>query len=412
MRRAVWIGAGTLGAAVVAARWLRPPVARLAPEPPAGRFDPDDPESAERAVRYSREKEWLWLISTIWGLGFGVVSSLVGADSALLRAIDTRARRGLRTPLFVLGWSAVEWAASLPLAFYSGYVVERRYGLTNQSRRAWVGEHAKGLAVGNAISVPALTGFYYIVRRWPRRWWLIISTLALPFTVLLAGLYPVLIAPIFNRYEPLEDPALEDRIRTLTEREGVHVSRVMRMDMSRQTNKANAFFTGIGRSKRIVLADTLLSSFSPEEVEVVAAHELAHQVHHDTWRLVGLAGVTTFAGTYLLDRAFPAVTRWLGSRKGARSLGDVGSLPLVSLMTSVFSLVAMPLANAFVRRVERTADTYALHLTDDPQAFIGTMRQLQRTNLVDPDPPAVVRVLLHSHPTIGERIRWAESQSK
>lgn len=409
-RRALWIGVGVTGIAAMTARWLRPQVLQVVGNAPAAQIDPDDPEAAERAVRYSREREKLWVVSTAWGLGFGTVAVLSGAPAALARTVESRVPRQLRIPGFVLGWSLFEWVTSLPLGYYSGYVVERRYGLTNQTRRGWLVDVLKGLGVGVALNTPVLTGFYYIVRRFRQRWWLVVSTLALPFTTLLSGLYPVLIAPIFNKYEPLNDPELEARIRSLAEREGVHVSRVMRMDMSRQTNKANAFFAGIGRTKRIVLADTLLSRFSPDEVYTVVAHELAHQVHRDTWKLVGLAGVFTFASTWLLDRTFPAAARLMRRDGLTPDLGDVRGLPLLSLLTSVMSLLGMPLANAYVRRIERAADAYALQVTGDPAAFIGAMQQLARTNLVDPDPPAIVRTMLHSHPTIGERIRWAEAQ--
>ncbi len=371
-----------------------------------------DEGASERAVRYSRERVRLWLASTAWNLGFGVAAVSSGAPARLYDAIERRVPTRLQTPAFVLAWSGLEWALGLPLAVYSGYVVERRYGLTKQSPAGWAADAVKGLAVATVLGTPTLTGFYWIVRRWPDRWWIVASVAALPFTVLAAGLYPVLIAPIFNRFEPIEDADLERCIRELAGREGVRVSRVMRMDMSRQTTKANAFFTGIGRTKRIVLGDTLLSSFTPEEVEVVVAHELAHQVHRDNWKLVGMAAVATFAGSYALDRAFSLATRLTSHRTGARELGDVRTLPLVSLISSAFSLAGLPAVNAVVRALERSADRYALRVTRNPRAFIGAMRQLQRTNLVDPDPPAAVRYLLHSHPTISERIRLAESYGK
>lgn len=412
MRRSLLAVVGVASVVTVAGqrRWF--PAPRVVEDGAPLPEDAEEPGAAERAIRYSRERERLWVISTAWGLGFGILSIASGAGSVLWRSVEKGVRPGLRTPTFVLGWSMFEWVCSLPLAFYSGYIVERRYGLTNQTRRAWLLDGLKGLAVGALINIPVLTGFYYLVRRSPRHWWLIASTLALPFTFLLAGLYPVLIAPIFNKYEPLGDQELEARIRSLAGREGVRVSQVMRMDMSRQTNKANAFFTGIGKTKRIVLADTLLSRFSPDEVETVVAHELAHQVHRDTWKLVGFAGASTFAATWLLDRTFARAAPLGGGDRGAPALADPRSLPMLSLMTSALSLLAMPLANAYVRRMERAADAYAVRLTRDPATFISAMKQLASTNLVDPDPPVLVRAMLHSHPTIGERIRWAEKQMR
>ncbi len=373
-------------------------------------FDPNDPEALEKARRYSREQVKLTLLSSAWGLGLGATQIALGTPRSLGRSVDRRVKGRLRTPAFILAWSLQDWLLSLPLSYYSGYIVEKKYGLTNHTPPSWVAERLKGLAVSMALNIPTTTGFLWIVRRYPSRWWLAVSGLALPFTLLMTGLYPVLIAPLFNKYEPIGDPALEERIRALAEGEGVHVSRVLKMDMSRQTSKANAYFAGVGRSKRIVLADTLLEGFSPEEVEVVVAHELGHQVHRDLLKLVALSGLGTFGALYGLHRVFPAVARRTESRTGASSLGDVRAQPVMSLLAGTFGLLVTPLLNAYVRRMERKADAYAVRLTRNPRAFIGSMRGLQRTNLADPDPPVLVRLLLHSHPTIGERVRWAEAQ--
>ena len=387
-------------------------VPKLVREEPTARFDSSDPDALEKAVRYSRLRERLWLISTVWGFALDGVSLASGTPRTLADTIRAVVQPKFQTPVFVLAWSVQDWLLRLPLAYYGGYVVEKRFGLTNQSRRGWLLDSLKGFGVGAAINTPLTTGFLYIARRHPQRWWLIASAIALPITVLFAGLYPVLIAPIFNKYEPLENDALASRVREMSESEGVRVSRVMRMDMSRQTKKANAFFAGVGRSKRIVLADTLIDQFTPEEVETVVAHELAHQVHRDTWKLIGLSGVATVSGAWLLHKVFPAVVRRTRPLTGATTLGDPASLPLVGLVTGVFGLLAMPVVNAYIRRMERSADRYAVQLTRDPESFIGAMRRLQQTNLADPDPPVWVRVLLHSHPSIGERVRWAEKLAK
>lgn len=369
----------------------------------------EDAGSRERAIRYSRERERLWLLSTGADLALGVLALASGAPAALSRAIEDRLPRPLRPPVFVLAWSTQGWIARLPLAWYAGHAVERKYGLSNQSGAAWLRDHVKGFAIGAAINTPLLSGFSSIARRYPHRWWLVVSGLAVPITTLLAGLYPVLIAPRFNSYAPVEDAALAARVRGMAEREGVRVSQVLAMDMSRQTAKANAFFEGVGGTKRIVLADTLLGRFSPEEVEIVVAHELAHQVHRDTWKLIALSGLATVGGTYALHRVFPSLLRRTRRWTGASSLGDPAALPAIELVAGILALAGMPVANALVRRLERDADAYAVRLTGNPHAFVGAMRQLQSANLTDPDPPAWVRLLLSSHPSIGERIRWAEA---
>lgn len=413
VRRVYWAGLSAGVGALLAGRLLKPTLHHFARhDATATNNVPDDLELLDKAVEYSRERERLALVSIGLGLSVNAATVFSGAPAKVFRWVSRWAPASARGSAFTLTWSAIEQAWSLPFAYYAGHVVERKYGLANQTSRGWLGDQAKGFALGAAINLPLTAGFTYVVRRWPRRWWLIVSVAALPVTSLIAGLYPVLIAPIFNRFEPLDDPDLDGRIRALAEREGVCISQVMRMDMSKQTSKANAFFAGIGGTKRIVLADTLLKSFSTEEIEAVVAHELAHQVHRDTWRLVGLAGVGTFGFTYSLNRLLPVVLRRTRGRTGVHSLADSHSMPLVSLLASVFGLATMPLLNAYVRSTERAADRYALRATGNPDGFIGAMRQLQRTNLADPDPPAIVRILMHSHPTIGERIRWAESKKQ
>jgi len=408
MHRGLWTGLAVVGVGTLAARRLRATVPKLVREEPNPRFDASDPEALQKAVRYSRLHERLWLVSTVWGFMLDGVSLASGTPRTLADAIRAVVRPRFQAPAFVLAWSLQEWLLGLPLAYYGGYVIEKRYGLTKQSRRGWFVDHIKGFGVGAVINTPLTTGFLFVAHRYPQRWWIIASAIALPVTVLFAGLYPVLVAPIFNKYETLEDDDLAERVRRMSEAEGVRVSRVMRMDMSRQTSKANAFFAGVGRSKRIVLADTLIDQFTPKEVETVVAHELAHQVHRDTWKLIGLSGIATVSGAWLLHKVFPLIVRRTHSLTSASTLGDPASLPLVGLMTGVFGQLAMPVVNAYIRRVERRADRFAVRLTQDPQAFIGAMRRLQQTNLTDPDPPAWVRVLLHSHPSIGERVRWAE----
>jgi STE24 endopeptidase len=291
-------------------------------------------------------------------------------------------------------------------------VVEHRYGLSNLSRRGWLAEQAKKTAVGMAFEAPLTAVVYATIRRSPRRWWLILSSLALPFTVLLAQLYPVLIAPIFNRFVPVEDAALAGRIRALAERAGVRVADVMQMDMSRQTRKANAFFAGIGPTKRIALGDTLVREFTADEVEVIVAHELGHQIHRDVWKGVALGTAMTLGGAYLLSRLAPPLAYRFANRTGVDSIEDVASMPLMGLLLGAVSTVTMPLANAFSRQlVERPADRYALTLTGRPDAFVSGMERLARLNLADPDPPRLVKLLLHSHPTVAERIRMARQQS-
>ena len=215
---------------------------------------------------------------------------------------------------------ALSWLSSLPVAYFGGHQVERRFGLTKQSTGGWLGDQAKGLLLGVLLQTPLLTAAYAVIRRRPRDWWLIIAGASVPLTVALSNLAPVLLMPLFNRFQPLRDETLAAEC-GLAARGGVRISDVYEMDMSRQSEKPNAMFTGLGNTKRIVLGDTLLAGFSQDEVEAVVAHELGHQVHGDIWRLIGFGAGAGFGVAWLLSRIAPRCGGGLGANRGERDRG-------------------------------------------------------------------------------------------
>jgi STE24 endopeptidase len=335
-----------------------------------------------------------------------------------LRAAGARLRRAaeqavpdprLAAPAYFAATGALSWLTSLPLSYLGGHVVERRYGLTKQGRRGWLADQAKGLIVGLAFQVPLSTGAFAVIRRRPHDWWLILSGATVPLAVLGSNLAPVLILPLFNRFDPLPDRDLAARIKRLADRADVPIADVYRMDMSRQTEKPNAFFTGLGNTKRIVLGDTLVDRFAPEEVEGVVAHELGHQVHGDVWRQIAFAGGLGFAAAYALYRAAPPLIARTAPRTGVRSPGDEASLPLLGLLGVAVGFVVAPLQAAFSRAIERRTDRYALALTGDGDAYAAAMVRLAAQALADPDPPAPVVFFLYSHPPIADRIAAARA---
>ncbi len=366
--------------------------------------------SIERARRYSRTKERLGIFGTLLGLLVGVLFLLSGgARATARRSLPRRGsnlpRRGLFTSLLLAGG----WLAGLPLAYLSGYIVEHRFGLSRQSRAGWFADQLKGQAIGLAFALPVVEGLYWIIGRW-RYWWLIVTVVTIPLTTLIAQLFPILIAPRFNSYTPLDDEELAERLKRLAARTGIEVAGVMTMDMSRRTSKANAFFTGLGPTRRIVLSDTLLEQFSPAEIEVIVAHEIAHQANRDIWRFIGLGGVFTLATSFVTDRVLKsALRRWGNALVGTRSIADIRSLPALSLAFGVANLLLAPLQLAYSRELERRADAFALALTRDPDAFSSAMLRLAETNLADPAPSRLRVWLLYSHPSIAERIARADA---
>lgn len=387
-------------------------VVRLAAAPERTAAPRVSREDLTRARRYNREKEQLYLVGTLLSLVIGALVVFTGTVTRLRAAVQQRVgtRRRLAGDLGTTAlFGLITWLVSLPLSYLNGYVIEHRYGLSNQTRRSWASDHLKGLGISLVFELPVVLGAYAAIRRWPRTWWAIVSAAMIPLTVLLAQLYPVLIAPLFNKYEPLKDNDLAERLKRIAEESGIHVAEVLQMDMSRQTKKANAFFAGLGRTKRIVLADTLLEEFTPEEIEVILAHEIAHQAHRDIWRFIALGSGFTVALSWLVDRLGRGMLARFGRQIGTRQLGDIATMPLLMWLLSLAGLILGPIQNWYSRRIERRADAFALDLTRDPASFGSAMTRLAAVNLADPAPPALVRYLLYSHPPIVERIDHARA---
>ena len=313
----------------------------------------------------------------------------------------------LAAPLYVTAEAIGSWAASLPLGYWGGYRVERAFGLTKQTSEEWAAEQTKSLALSLALQVPITVGAFRVIRSRPNDWWLILSGISVPVMVGLSYIAPTVLMPIFNTFNPLEHAELAERITRLADKANVPIAAVMAMDMSRQSEKPNAFFAGIGSSKRIVLADTLLAKFSDDEVEGVVAHELGHQVHGDMWRFVAAAAVAGTGSAWVLSKIGPRWIRANARQSGVTSIDDVASLPLVQVLLSAGGLAIGPLFAAMSRRIERRTDDFALQLTGDGETYASAMGKLATYSLADPEPPRILVALLASHPPIADRIRAA-----
>ena len=279
-----------------------------------------------------------------------------------------------------------------PLAFWRGWRRERRWGFSTQTAGAWLADRAKGLAVSVVLAAAAWSAAVALARALPG-WWALPAGFALALAVLLLSFVaPVVLEPIFNRFRPLEDEALADRLRVLSERAGVPVREVLVADASRRTTKVNAYVSGIGRTRRVVLFDTLLQAADPGAVQVVVAHELGHRRDGHVAKLTLLA----MAGAAVAVAVLWAV---LGTR-----MGDPRTLPEALLLLLALELVGLAPGAWLSRRFERAADRCSLDLTEEPSAFARAHLELARRNLSDLEPPRLVYLLLFSHPTPPERL--------
>ena len=306
--------------------------------------------------------------------------------------------------LFACSAGVLQSAVTLPLSWFSGYLVEHRFALSNQSLLEWAWERLKGLALGGPIAAGVFCILYFCLGRFGSLWWLPVGIVLTLISVVLVRIAPVLIMPLFYRFTPIVDGTLRERIVRLCESAGVRVEGVFSFNLSKNTRKANAAFTGIGRSRRIILGDTLVNNFSEEEIETVFAHELGHYRfgHIRTGLLTGT--VSTFAGLYLAARLYA----WSAAALHFSSLTDLGALPLLGIWLTLFGLLTSPLGNMISRHHERQADAYAVRTTGNREAFASALRKLSEMNLADPAPHPLVEFMFYSHPPIAKRIRALE----
>lgn len=296
----------------------------------------------------------------------------------------------------------VYWVPVIPLGVLGGFVLERKYGVSVQGLRSWIADAAKGLAIGLGFSVLAVVALYLLLAATPA-WWLYAWVLALGVGVVLAWLGPIVIAPLFYKFEPLADESLAARLRSLAERAGAKVVGVYRMVASAKTTKAFGGLAGIANTRRIILSDTLLSRYTPDEVETVIAHELAHHLHRDVLRLTAAGALASLLGLLAVDRVIVAAVPALALDGPA----DIAGLPLIALTIAAVSAVLGPLLNVLSRRWEADADTFALRMTGNPSAFASTMVKIHDQNLGVADPHPFAELLFHDHPSGRRRVEAA-----
>jgi STE24 endopeptidase len=361
----------------------------------------------DKATRYHRLRRRVAVGDAGLGALFLFVL-LVSGWSAALRSASAQLA-GDTFPgtiaIYVLALAVLYDLLQLPLAFFEGVTLERRYGLSTESTARWWKDHIKGVAIGTALGLAAAEGVWSLIRWNPARWWLAAALGFSLVVVALAQLAPVVLLPLFYEVKPLTRDALAERLRALAERAGTPILGTFEWRLSDRTTKANAALAGLGRTRRILLSDTLLADYSDDEIEVILAHELAHHVHHDIWRGIVFETALIALGFYVSDAV---LTAWSGSF-GATGKSDIAALPLLLLTMGALSIVLMPLRNALSRSHERRADRFALTMTRNLDAFVTAMKRLGAQNLAEEEPSRLVEALFHSHPSISARISAARS---
>ena len=289
-----------------------------------------------------------------------------------------------------------------PLNYYSGFYLEHKYNLSNQTFLKWVLENTKGLLVGLLIGIPILMMFFWILNTFGNLWWLPLTASMFIISVVLAQLVPVLILPLFYKVIPLENEELKERITELGIKAGLKIENVFKFDMSKNTKKANAAFTGLGRTKRILLGDTLLDNYTHDEIETVIAHEMGHYKHKHIIKNLIIGTISSFLTFWLMAYLYDISLIWFGFI----SIYQISALPILALWGTVIGLVQTPITNLISRKFEYEADSYAVNTTDKREAFISTLTKLNEQNLGDKEPHPFVEWYFYSHPSVKKRINF------
>jgi STE24 endopeptidase len=407
--------AASVTAAGVVALASRAPASLRHAEPGRAATDPAlgtdfTEEQVARGRAYSRPGYVGFVVATLLEiLLFAVLAR--GPWSRLVQRVET-IPGGWLVHAAVLGALAalLLWSLTLPLAYMRGYVIEHAWSLSTQSVGGWLSDRARAVLVSSVVSGLTAVAFFAVVRWQPRTWWVWGWLSFSALTAVLVFVWPVAIAPLFNRFTPLQDAALERRVRALARAADVDVDEVLVADASRRTTAENAYVAGVGGTRRLVLYDTLLHAGAEDETLYVVGHELGHEVEHHVERNLFVAAGGLLIGFALLG--------WLGTRgelwswAGAAGVDDLRAIPLLLLIASVITVGALPVQNAISRRFEARADEIALELTGDPATATRVLRRLALTNLADLRPPPAAVAVLYSHPPIPQRIRSAMASGR
>ncbi len=369
-----------------------------------------DPERQKKAKEYARISRRLWLVNLVIGAVYTLAWLVFGWSIALRQWLTSHftflSSPWLLVPAFLVVFGGIYFLINLPLGYYSGFVLPHRFDQSTQTLKGWIIDQLKGMAIGAPLGLIMVELLYLALRATGDLWWLWTAAGLLVFNVLLSNLAPVLIMPVFNKYVPLGDEHkdLADRLLRLAERAHTRVRGVYKFDMSRRTKSANAALTGIGNTRRIILGDTLIDEFTPDEIEAVLAHELGHQVHRDIPILIAFGTLSTLIGFYLASLAM----HWAVATFGFAGVSDIAAFPALGLILGAYGLITSPIDNAVSRWRERLADEYALSATGQNEAFASAFVRLANQNLGEVDPEKWVVFMFYSHPPLRDRIAMAK----
>ena len=381
-----------------------------APSPPPDTGPVAVPAPTEKAMRYYRTGNVVWVADTLLGLLVPALFLFTGL-SARIRDLAHRVGRNwfFTIAIYFVLFSLATWLLTLPWAYYTEFAREHAYGLSNQTLGKWASDTVKGLLVGLVVGVVFIWVPFLLLKKSPRRWWLYTSIAAVPFIVLMLLVAPIWIAPLFNDFGPMKDKGLEKDILALADRAGIEGGRVFEVNKSVDTKAVNAYVSGFGETKRIVLWDTIVAKLDRRELLFVMGHEMGHYVLGHIPKTIAFVSLVILLTLYVAHRTAGWFLSRFRARIGFHSLADVAALPLLLLLTNAFGLVVAPSLMAFSRYQEHQSDRFGLEITRDNHAAATAFVKLQVENLGNPRPGLLYKLWRSSHPPVGERIDFCNT---
>lgn len=363
----------------------------------------------ELSTDFSRIKDFLYFISVplewliyLFVLGFGLSKWFRKASSGLTKFSI------VHTAVFVLLLSFASWVLTFPLRYYS-FTVSKSYNISVQSFHSWMRDGFVDFWISWLLTTIMVAVMYWLIKKYEKKWWVYAWLLSVPFTLFLYFIQPVVIDPLYNKFYPLQDEALKEKILNIADKADIPAENVYEVNMSEKTNALNAYVNGIGSNLRIVLWDTTLNKLSDNQVLFVMAHEMGHYVmNHLYWNLISSI-VLSFLGLWIGSVIYRKWVEKYGKSWGVKGIGDLAALPVLLLIFSLLSFAISPVENAVSRKAERDADLYAIEMTKNPEAAVGAFQQLATVSLSEVNPPKIVKWFLYGHPTMLERIHFLDS---
>ncbi len=368
------------------------------------------PSDTPEARLYNRIRRWLSVADFVVGLLMLIVLLVTGWTGSIRDLAYRAADQSYALAVFFYVGMLLILSKVLGsgLDYYS-FRLEHRYQLSNQKLDSWLWDEFKGWLVGLVLATILVEVLYFTIRQWPQHWWLIAWAIFMGLFIFFAQIAPIVLLPLFYKFEPLEREELKERLVRLSERAGTRVRGIYEWKLSAKSRKANAALTGLGATRRIILADTLLNNYSDDEIEAVLAHELGHHVHKHIPKSIAVQTGITFAGFWAAN----LVLRYAVDQQHMfETLSDFASLPLLVLVSTVLSFMLVPVLNAYSRFNERQADRYCFQSISNVAPFISSMNKLAEQNLAERAPSKWVEWFFHSHPAITKRVAAAESWAR